>query len=95
MEKLLKYFPFLPEERNTEQLIKAIIFYAVVPVIPAVILAFFFMITIILFPLAYCVLALASLYIAAGIFFSIMKFLGKDLDKMFAKKEEEKKENEE
>ena len=90
MEKLLKYFPFLPKERDAKQLIIAIVFYVLVPSCVGIIAAFLLVLTGILFILSPFVMMLCMMYTVAGIFFAIMKFLGRDLNELFAKKDEKK-----
>ena len=84
MEKLMKFFPLLPEEKDTTKLIWAIVFYVLVPspvaVIIATILGMILGITMILLPLAPVVggaLGLAgTVYSVMGIVFAIMKYTG-------------------
>jgi hypothetical protein len=76
MEKLMKFFPLLPEEKDTTKLILAIVFYALVPGLVATILSVVLALTIILAPLAAVVWLVAPIYTIMGIVFAILKFCG-------------------
>lgn len=71
METILKFFPFLPEPKDTGKLVLAILFYFFAPGIVGTILAF----TIILSPVS----AILSLYGLAGIVLAILKYANVDL----------------
>lgn len=78
MNKLIKFFPFMPAPKETGKLILAILFYLIVPAIVAGIIGFILGITIILSPLAFVVGLAATAYTIMGIVFAIMSFTGHD-----------------
>lgn len=81
MEKLIKFFPFMPEEKDGGKLALAILFYVFVPSIAATILSAILGVTIILLPLSAVVGVVAFAYTVGGIVFSIMSFTGHELFK--------------
>lgn len=78
MNKLIKFFPFLPAQKDTGKLILALLFYAFVPGIVGSIVGFILGLTIILAPLAIVVGLALTAYSIAGIVFAIMTFTGHD-----------------
>ena len=55
MEKWIQYFPLMPEEKDTNKLVLAILFYLFVPPIAAGIIGFILGLTVILLPLSFVV----------------------------------------
>ena len=78
MKDLLKFFPFLPEEKNVGKLILALLFYTYVPVIASG-FVMGLSVTIILAPPATIASTAILLYGVAGVAMSILKYMGKDL----------------
>ena len=78
MNDLLKFFPFLPEEKNVGKLILALLFYTYVPVIASGIVGAL-AVTVILAPPAAIAANAILLYGVAGVAMSILKYMGKDL----------------
>ena len=78
MDKLLKFFPFLPESKDGGKLAIALIFYLLVPPIAAMILGAIFGVTVILLPLAFIVGLAGGAYSIAGVILSILSFTGYD-----------------
>ena len=76
MDKLIKFFPFMPEGKDTTKLILAILFYIFVPPIPCAIIGFILGLTIILSPLAILVGLVGSAYTIMGVVFAIMSYTG-------------------
>ncbi len=81
MEKLIKFFPFMPEEKDGGKLALALCFYILVPPIAATILGAILGFTIILLPLSPVVGVVAFAYTVGGVVFSIMSFTGHELFK--------------
>lgn len=81
MDKLIKFFPLMPEEKDGGKLAVAIIFYLFVPSIVGSIIGFILGLTVILLPLAFVVGTVVSAYTVMGIVFAIMKYSGHDLSK--------------
>ena len=79
MNKLIKFFPLLPAEKDTGALILAILFYMFVPGIVAMVVGALLGLTIILLPLSFVVGLVASVYTIMGIVFAVMKFCGKEI----------------
>ena len=79
METVLKFFPFLPEPKDTGKLVLAILFYFLgVPVVCGII-GFVLGLTIILSPIALLVGAVGGVYSLAGTVFAILKYCNVDL----------------
>lgn len=78
MNKLIKFFPFMPTPKETGKLILAILFYLIVPGIVGGIIGFILGITIILAPLSIVVGLAATAYTIMGVVFAIMSFTGHD-----------------
>ena len=85
--KILKFFPLMPAEKDTAKLVWAIVFYVVVPPIAVAILGALLAITIVL---PFVVGIAGSVYTIFGIVCAILSYMGKDLNEVFAKKEETK-----
>lgn len=79
MEKWIKYFPFMPEEKDTGKLVLAILFYLIAPPIAAGAVGFVLGLTVILLPLSFVVGLAASAYTILGIVFAVMKYLGREI----------------
>ena len=79
MEKLIKFFPLLPEEKDGGRLALALVFYICVPPLVSTIVGFVISLTFILFPVALLIGFAASAYTIVGVVFSILKYLGKDI----------------
>ena len=86
MEKLLKFFPLMPAEKDTAKLVWAILFYVFAPSIAGSIIGFFLGLTVILLPLAFVVGIAVTAYTAFGIVCAILSYIGKDLNEVFASK---------
>ena len=72
MEKLLKWFPILPEKKDVAKFVWSLIFYVFVPGIAAVLVSFV--------PFFGAFVAYAcQAYGMLGIVFSILGFLGKEI----------------
>lgn len=78
MDKLIKFFPFMPTEKDGGKLALAILFYVFVPSIAGGILSVVCTITVILSPVALLLPLVALAYTVMGIVFAIMCFNGKD-----------------
>ena len=79
MEKWIKFFPLMPEEKDTNKLILAILFYVLVPPIAAGAIGFVLGLTVILLPLSFVVGLAASAYTILGIVFAVLKYLGREI----------------
>ncbi|MBQ8605759.1 MAG: hypothetical protein IJ408_03400 [Clostridia bacterium] len=80
MDKLIKFFPFLPEEKDSGKLVIALLFYLFVPGIAAGIIGFICGLTIILIPVAFIAGLAGTVYTVMGIVFAIMKYMGQSLE---------------
>ena len=78
MNKLIKIFPFLPEQGNVGKLVLAILFYLIAPSVAGFIIGFILGLTLILIPLAGIVGLALTVYSIMGIVFAILKFTGKE-----------------
>ena len=79
MDKLLKFFPFLPEKDDGGKLAIALVFYFLAPSAACAVVGFVLGLTIILAPVGILVGLAGSAYSIMGIVFSIMKFCGKEI----------------
>lgn len=79
MEKWIKYFPLMPEEKDTNKLVLAILFYLFVPPIAAGIIGFILGLTVILLPLSFVVGLACSAYTILGIVFAVLKYTGREI----------------
>ena len=79
METLLKFFPFMPEPKETGKFILALAFYLIVPPIVSFIIGAILGLTIILAPVGIIVGFVLGIYGLAGTVFAILKFAGVDL----------------
>ena len=79
MEKWIKYFPLMPEEKDTNKLVLAILFYLFVPPIAASIIGFILGLTVILLPLSFVVGLACSAYTILGIVFAVLKYTGREI----------------
>ena len=79
METILKFFPFLPEPKDTGKLVLAILFYMIVPPMVSMIIGFILGLTIILAPVAVIVGSALGIYGLAGTVFAILKYANVDL----------------
>ena len=79
MDQILKFFPFMPEAKDTGKLIIAILIYFLgVPAVVFVV-SFILGLTVILAPVAFIIGSVASLYSMAGVIFAILCYCGVDL----------------
>lgn len=83
MDFIVKILPFLPKEKDTAGLIKAIIYHIVVQIVASLVngLLCFVGIGLIIAPII-------MIYFWGGIVLSIMAYCGTDVANLFAKKEE-------
>lgn len=81
MDKLIKFFPFMPKKGEVGKLILAIAFYLIATTIVAGIIGAVLGMTIILYPLAFVVGAVEFVYKVGGVVFAIMSFTGYDFNK--------------
>ena len=79
MEKWIQYFPLMPEEKDTNKLVLAILFYLFVPLIAAGIIGFILGLTVILLPLSFVVGLACSAYTILGIVFAVLKYTGREI----------------
>lgn len=87
MEKIIKFFPFMPEAKDTGKLVIAILIYFLgVPVVSSIV-CFVLGLTVILAPVGIILGLACSVYSIAGLVFAIMSFTGYDFSG--AKKAEE------
>jgi hypothetical protein len=77
METLLKFFPFIPAEKDSGKLILAIVFYFFVIPTVNVILGALLGLTIILMPLAFVTGFFFGIYGMLGLVLSIVGYMGK------------------
>ena len=80
LNKILKIFPFMPDKGSVKDLILTIAFYFFAPVVAGCILL---PVVVIIFPLLLIapIIDLAlTVYGILGIIFSIMNYMGKDVD---------------
>jgi hypothetical protein len=75
LEKIIKYFPLLPEEKNTGKLVLALLFYVYVPFLATAIVGGILGATIILIPAANILSVAGTLYAIAGILLSLKNYL--------------------
>lgn len=92
MEKLLKIFILLPPAKDVKKLILALLFYLLAPVPVGAIVGGLMGLTVILIPLTGIVGTVLGLYGMAGVVFSILTYMGNDLNELFAKKENKEEE---
>ena len=78
MEKLIKFFPFMPQPMDGGKLALAILFYLFVPGIAGGIIGFIMGLTIILLPLTTLVGIAVTAYTVMGIVFAVMSYNGHD-----------------
>lgn len=83
MEKLLKFFPLLPEKDNVGKFVLALVFYVFAPPIASAVVCIVLSITIIGLSLIHVVSVIASLYTIAGALLSFAKFKGIDIKDFF------------
>ena len=77
----MKYFPFMPGEKETGKLVLAILFYYFVAgYVGAIMLPGIFAITVLLAPLSIATSVVASAYMVAGIVFAIFAYKGKQIN---------------
>ena len=81
MEKIIKFFPFMPPEKNVGRLILAIVICMIAPSVAASILTILLGITVILSPLVPIVIILCGAYGIMGFVLSILSFAGTDFSK--------------
>ena len=75
MDKLIKFFPFLPEKGDTGKLVLALLIYIGVNIASGIV-GFVLGFTIILFPIGVILGFVCFAYFVMGIVFSIMEFTG-------------------
>ena len=78
MEKLLKFFPFMPAPKETGKLIWAIAWYFIILPVINVIVCTICGALVILLPVALILGPVLSIYSLAGLIFAIMSFVGFD-----------------
>ena len=79
MEKIMKYFPFMPGEKETGKLVLAILFYYLAGYV-GVLVSGMLAVTVLLVPLAPVISFAASAYMVAGIVFAIFAYKGKKIN---------------
>lgn len=79
MDKWIKFFPFMPEPKDTNKLIIAILFYVFVPSIVGSIIGFFLGLTIVLLPLAFVVGPAVTAYTVIGIVFAVLRYMDRKI----------------
>ena len=79
MDKVLKFFPFMPEEKDTGKLVIAILIYVLgIPFVSGI-LGFILGLTVILAPVAVLLGLACSAYSLAGLVFAILCYVGVDM----------------
>ena len=81
MDKLIKFFPFMPAEKDVGKLILAIAFYILGVSVVSFIVCTIMAITIILLPIAPIISFVFFAYSIAGAIFAIMSYCGHDFAK--------------
>ena len=77
MNTLIKFFPFIPAEKDTGKLLLALLFYLVVLPIINVCVGFILGLTVILLPLAFFTGFFFGIYGLLGTVLAIVGYLGK------------------
>lgn len=75
MDKLIKFFPFMPEKDSIGKLALAVVFYLAVNAV-AVTVSVILSLTILLSPIGFILSYAAAAYYLMGIIFSILSFIG-------------------
>ena len=79
MDKVLKFFPFMPEEKDTGKLVIAILIYVLgIPFVSAIV-SFILGLTVILAPVGILLGFACSAYSLAGLVFAILCYVGVDM----------------
>lgn len=79
MDKLIKFFPFMPAEKEVGKFILALAFYLLVPTPVAGIIGFVLGLTIILAPVGIIVGFVLGIYGLMGAVLALLSFLGHDI----------------